>query len=57
MWAHILTYGALFGVAAFGYTIRNGNRLAGTGMLFAWVIVGILACERGRHISHPGAVE
>jgi hypothetical protein len=42
LWAYVLLFGALWGYAAFGYTIKNADGSNDTGMLFVWLVMGFL---------------
>lgn len=42
MWAYLLAFGALFGYATFGYTIKLSDGSDDTGMLFVWVIMALV---------------
>jgi Ca2+/Na+ antiporter len=58
MWAYLLTFGALFGYATFGYTIKLSDGSADTGMLFVWVIMALvgstlIALKNRRIINGP----
>jgi hypothetical protein len=41
-WAYVLLFGALWGYATFGYTIKNIDGSADTGELFLWVIMALI---------------
>jgi drug/metabolite transporter (DMT)-like permease len=41
-WAYMLVFGALWGYATFGYTIRNTDGSTDTGLLFVWVIAALI---------------
>ena len=41
-WAYMLTYGALWGYATFGYTTKTSSGSSDTGMLFVWVIMALV---------------
>ena len=41
-WAYMLTFGALWGYATFGYTIKNSDGSTDTGELFLWVIMALI---------------
>ena len=42
MWAYLLDFGALFGYATFGYTIKLSDGSDDTVMLFVWVIMALV---------------
>lgn len=42
MWAYALAYGALWGYATYGYTIKNSDGSTDTGMLFVWVVMALV---------------
>ena len=42
MWAYMLSFGALFGYATYGYTITNIDGTTDTGMIFVWVIMALV---------------
>jgi hypothetical protein len=41
-WAYVLLFGALWGYATFGYTIKNIDGSADTSELFLWVIMALI---------------
>jgi len=42
MWAYMLTFGALYGFATFGYTHKNLDGSTDTGMLFVWIAMALV---------------
>lgn len=42
MWAYFLDFGALFGYATFGYTIKLSDGSDDTMMLFVWAIMALV---------------
>ena len=40
--AYSLAFGALFGVATFGYVVRNSDGSADTGMIYVWTILALV---------------
>jgi DNA-binding CsgD family transcriptional regulator len=42
MWAYMLSFGALFGYATYGYTITNIDGTTDTGMIFVWVVMALV---------------
>ena len=42
MWAYLLDFGALFGYATFGYTIKLSDGSDDTVMLFVWAIMALV---------------
>ena len=41
-WAYTLAFGALFGYATFGYTIKNSDGSTDDGLIFVWVIMALI---------------
>ena len=41
-WAYTLSFGALFGYATFGYTIKNSDGSTDDGLIFVWVIMALI---------------
>lgn len=41
-WAYVLTFGALWGYATFGYAHKNVDGTTDTGMLFLWVAMALV---------------
>jgi nitrate reductase gamma subunit len=42
LWAYMVTFGALYGFATFGYTHKNLDGSTDTGMLFVWVAMALV---------------
>ena len=41
-WAYMLSFGALWGYATFGYTIKNSDGSTDTSELFLWVVMALI---------------
>jgi len=42
LWAYMLTFGAIYGFATFGYTHKNIDGSTDTGMLLVWVAMALV---------------